>query len=99
MLMILAALMQFIVINCSHFDILVNSDASASALQDSLISNEKVLSEFFCLSACSLSMKCFTAIYSRTDLNCSLFEDRLDSSDIVASTSSNLYFKKSSKFI
>ena len=90
-------LLQFIAIKGSYFDILVNSDASASALQYSLIAKEKVLSELFCLSACSLNMDCLTAVYHATDSNCYWFKDHLGSSDIVVSTSSNLYFKKSSK--
>ena len=93
----LIILLQVIAIKGSYFDILVNSDASANALQYCLIAKERMLSELFCLSACSLNMDCLTAVYHTTDSNCYWFKDQLDSSDIVASTSSNLYFKKSSK--
>ena len=82
-----------IAINCSYFDVLVNSDAGTSALQYSLIAKEKVLSVISCLSACSLNAYCLTVAYHKTDLNCYLFQDQLTLSDIEASTSSNLYLK------
>ena len=88
-----------IAIKCSYFDIMENSNFSASALQISLISKERMLSKFFCLSACSLNTDCLTAAYDTIDFNCYWFEDQLGPSDTVASTSSNLYLKKSSKLI
>ena len=99
MLLILITLMQVVAIKASYFDVLVNSDASTSALQYTLILNEKVLSAMRCLSACSLNTECLTAVYHTIDLNCVLLKDQLGSIDIVASTASNLYFKKSSKLI
>ena len=91
------ALIQVIVIKGSYFDVLVNSDASASALQYSLISKERVFSVISCLSVCSLNTECLITVYNTIDLNCYWFQDQLGSSDIVASTNSNLYLKKSSK--
>ena len=97
MFMKLIALLQVFEIKCSYFDRLVNSDATASALQYSLISTDNVLSLMKCLSACTLNTDCLTAAYRTTELNCCLFKDQLGSSDIVSSTTTNLYFKKSSK--
>ena len=97
MLLKLIILLQFIAIKGNYYDILVNSDASASALQYSLIEKEKVLSELFCLSVCSLNTDCLTVVYHTTDSNCYWFKDQLESSDIVALSNSNLYSKKSSK--
>ena len=93
----LILLLQVIAIKGSFFDILVNSDASANALQYSLISKQRVLSEFFCISACNLNLDCLTAVYNTFDFKCSLFKDQMGSNDIVASTGSNFYLKKSSK--
>ena len=93
----LIALMQVIAIKGNNFDILINSDASASAFKFSLISKERVLSVISCLSTCSLNSNCLTVVYSTIEFNCYWFNDHLDPSDIVASTSSNLYLKKISK--
>ena len=95
--LILIFLLQIITIKGSYFDVLVNSDASPSGYQYSLIIKERVLSVMRCLSACSLNEDCLTAVYSKIYSNCFLFKDQLSSSNIVASTSSNLYLKKSSK--
>ena len=86
-----------VAIKGSYFNILVNSEASTTALQYSLIAKEKLPSVIRCLSACNLNTYCLTVVYRTTDLNCYLFQDQLGSNDIVSSTSSNLYLKKSSK--
>ena len=93
----LIALLQVIVIRGCYFENFVNSDASTSASQYSLIGKDRVLSELFCLSACSLNTECLTVAYNTIDSNCFWFKDQLGSNDIVASKSSNLYLKKSSK--
>ena len=97
MLFFFIALLQIITIKGSYFDILLNSDASPSALQFSLISKKRVLSQIFCLSACSVNTDCLTTVFNTIDSNCYWFTDQLGSSDILPSTSSNLYLKKSSK--
>ena len=97
MLVKLIALLQVIAIKGSYFDILINSDVSTSALQYSFIAKEKIVSALFCLSACNLNKDCLTVVYHTTDLNCFLFQDHIGSSDVVSSTSTNLYFKTTSK--
>ena len=97
MLLKLTFLLQLIAIKGSYFNVMINSDASASGYQYSLISKERILSVISCLSACTLNKDCLTTVYNTIDLNCFLFKDLLSSIDIVASVSSNLYFKKSSK--
>ena len=97
MLLKLTFLLQLIAIKGSYFNVMINSDASASGYQYSLISKERILSVISCLSACTLNTDCLTAAYRTTELNCCLFKDQLGSSDIVSSTTTNLYFKKSSK--
>ena len=94
---IFVTLLQVIIIEASYIDVLKNSDASASALQNSLISNVKINSKFMCLSECTKRSDCGTAVYHTIDLNCFLFKDQLGPNDIVASTCSNLYLKKNSK--
>ena len=97
MFFIFVALLQVIIIKGSDFNVLTNSDASASALQNSLISKQRVLSQFFCLSACNLITDCLTAAYNTIDSNCFLFKDQLGPSDNVLSLNSNLYLKRISK--
>ena len=97
MLLILISLLQFIAIKGSYFETLVNSDASSSVLQYTLISKVKTNSKLICLSECSKKSDCLTAVYQMINLSCFLYEDQLGSSDIVSSTTSNLYLKKSSK--
>ena len=97
MLYILFALSQVVAIKGNLFDVLTYSDAGAIALKNSLISNVKRNSKFMCLSECKKRSDCLTVIHNTIDFNCFLLKDQLGSSDIVASTSSNLYFKKSSK--
>ena len=95
----LISLLQVVIfIQGSDFNTLTNSDATASALQFSLISTIKRNSKLMCLSECTKRSDCLSAVYHKNDLNCFLFKDQLGSSDILASTSSNLYLKKSSKF-
>ena len=97
MFSIFVVFLQVIAIKGSYFDILVNSDASADALQYSLINKNKALSLISCLSACSLNMDCLTTVFSKSDLNCFFFRNLLVSSDIIASTTTNMYLKKNSK--
>ena len=96
-LLVLVSLLQTIVIEGSFFNILVNSDATESALQNSLITWLKKESKFMCLSECAKRSDCLTAVYHTNDFNCYMYRDQLESSDIITSTSSNLYLKKSSE--
>ena len=91
------ALLQVSVIKASYFDTLVNADAEISASQYSLLSKEKSFSKFMCLAECIKRSDCLTVAYHRTDLNCFLYRDQFGSTDILPSTNSNLFFKKSSK--
>ena len=70
MLIKLIALFQVNAINCSYFNILINSDASTSALQFGLIAKEKIPQKIFCLSPCSISEDCLTVVYQTTDSFC-----------------------------
>ena len=92
-LLVLVSLLQTIVIEGSFF----NTDATESALQNSLITWLKKESKFMCLSECAKRSDCLTAVYHTNDFNCYMYRDQLESSDIITSTSSNLYLKKSSE--
>jgi hypothetical protein len=90
------------VVNSNYFKILKNQYINIPVSESSLISSVHLPSSVQCLALCNTNTNCLTAIYDKSHgklNNCFTYSEYFQTSELIPSSTSVLYQKKSSKII